>query len=360
MKITELIQGDIFDNTPIISVAMPVYNGAKYLSESIESILNQTFKNFELIIIDDGSTDNSLEILKKYRDTDSRIRLVTRENRNLSTTLNDIIDLARGQWLARMDQDDISLPQRFKRQLEWLDVTGADICGSWVQLFGGDENRILKHPQSDKAIKIEMLFSSPFAHPTVMMKTKLVKKLRYDKAWEKCEDYDLWERAVHADWKMTNIQENLLCYRQHPTQLTSNSLNDNFLLSQMIRERYWIYFSRDLSVEKSWINDVSNIREKYPFKSNSENIDSAFFQVLKHCEDESRSVAFLHITNLFYLLAGNNLDAAKRWSYLNNHFNMRFPFHIKAKLYLLSLMRIRPNSFIYNKLKKLYFSFFST
>ena len=131
--------------TPLISVAMPVYNGERYLAKAIDSILAQTFADFELIIIDDGSTDNSLQVLHEYQKRDARIRLVARENRNLATTLNDLIDLARGKWIARMDQDDIALPHRFERQLQWLEETGADICGSWVKFFGTTDRRILKH-----------------------------------------------------------------------------------------------------------------------------------------------------------------------------------------------------------------------
>ena len=162
---------------PLISVAMPVYNGEAHLAEALESILAQTYTNFELIIIDDGSTDNSLQVLLQYQKRDIRIRLITRENRNLATTLNDIIDLAQGKWVARMDQDDIALPHRFERQLEWLEQTGADIAGSWIQLFGTFDKRILKHSQTDDAIKMELLFGSPFAHPTVMLRAELVKQL---------------------------------------------------------------------------------------------------------------------------------------------------------------------------------------
>src|SRR6266568_274661 len=220
---------------PLISVVLPVYNGEQYLAEAIDSILAQTFTNFELIIIDDGSTDNSLGILKQYQYLDSRIRLIARENRNLATTLNDSIDLARGVWVARMDQDDIALSHRFERQLQWLEQTEADICGSWIKFFGTADKRIIKQPQTDQAIKMQLLFGAPFAHPSVMMKTALVRRLRYDKAWEKAEDYDLWERAAHAGWQMTNVQEVLLLYRQHATQITTHASNQNHMLTQKIR-----------------------------------------------------------------------------------------------------------------------------
>lgn len=347
-----------FDSIPTISVALPVYNGESYLREALNSILAQTYTNFELIIIDDGSTDRSLQILNEYEKRDSRIRLITRENRNLATTLNDIIDLSRGKWFARMDQDDIAYPQRFERQLEWLNKTGADICGSWVQLFGSSDKRILKHPQSDEAIKMEMLFSSPFAHPTVMMNTELLKQLRYNKAWEKCEDYDLWERAVHAQWKMTNVQEVLLLYRQHPSQITSTTLNKNFLLSQKIRHRYGEYISDLIKLDKVWLNEVFKIREPSAGKINIKYVDAAFEKMLLSSHGETRKVIFLHITNLYFLLAGDYHDSWNRWASLNTKFNLGFSSSIKLNLLFLSIFRIRPHSSGYHKIKKIYLSLF--
>ena len=129
--------------SPLITVVLPVYNGEKYLSEAIDSILTQTFADFELITINDGSTDDSLQILRKYEQRDSRIRVIARENRGLATTLNDSVDIARGEWVARMDQDDIALPHRFERQLAWLKETGADISGSWVRRFGSPDKPVV-------------------------------------------------------------------------------------------------------------------------------------------------------------------------------------------------------------------------
>jgi glycosyltransferase involved in cell wall biosynthesis len=208
---------------PLISVVLPIYNGEKYLVEAIESVISQTFADFELIMIDDGSTDGSRKILQEYAAKDLRVKVVLRENRGLATTLNDSIDIAHGSWIARMDQDDIALPHRFQRQLEWLEKTGADISGSWVQRFGTADKRIVRLPRTDEEIKMELLFCSPFAHPTVMMRSSLARGLRYDKAWEMAEDYDFWERAAEAGWRMTNVPEVLLMYRVHAAQISTLS-----------------------------------------------------------------------------------------------------------------------------------------
>jgi glycosyltransferase involved in cell wall biosynthesis len=345
---------DIEEIENLISVAMPVYNGEKYLAIAIESILAQTYRNFELIIINDGSTDDSLNVIQFYQRQDQRIRVVTRENRNLVTTLNEIIDMARGKWIARMDQDDIALHQRFERQLSWIQQTNSDICGSWVQLFGSTDRRVLKHAQDDSAIKMEMLFSSPFAHPSVLMKTKLIRELRYDIKWEMCEDYDLWERAARSGWRMTNIQEILLLYRQHPLQITSNTVLKNHSLAQKIRRRYWEYVSFRMNINKSWIDDVISIRDSKLSEIDMGNVDSAFAILLEASSGEAKRIIFQNITRLYYLLAGRHPDAHRRWSHLNKLYGNRRDFHIKVKIWLLSRFHLNPNSAYFGFVKRIY------
>ena len=341
--------------TPLISVAMPVYNGEKYLAEAIDSILAQTFTDFELIIIDDGSTDNSLSVLQAYQKRDSRIRLISRENRNLVATLNEIIDLARGKWVARMDQDDIALSHRFERQLQWIEKTDADICGSWVKLFGATCKRILKHPVTDAAIKMEMLFSTPFAHPTVMIKRELIKQLRYENAWEKCEDYDLWERAANAGLKMTNVPEVLLLYRQHGTQISTNAALYQQLLTQKIRRRYWTFIFDSMKLEKKWIDDVLNLREPSPSKSDMDHVDAAFLELLQCAEGEAQTTIFDHATRLYFRAAAECPDIVLRWIKLNQLFGQGLALSTILELKFLSVFRFSPQSNIFKNLKRLFF-----
>lgn len=340
---------------PTISVAMPVYNGGRYLAEAIDSILAQTFYDFELIIIDDGSTDDSLQVLREYEQRDPRIRLIAQENKNLATTLNDIVDLAHGEWIARMDQDDIALPQRFERQLQWLKETDSDIAGTWAKLFGTADKRILKHAQTDSAIKMELLFGSPFAHPTVMMKTKLVKQLRYDKAWEKCEDYDLWERAARAGWQMTNVPEVLLLYRQHEAQISTSASTFQQLLTQKIRRRYWEFVSEPMRLEKGWIDEILKLREPSPPKPNMNDVDSAFVKLLQSSHGEARATIFDHATRLYFRAAADCSDVVARWSRLNNRFGKDSALGTKFKLLMLRVFRVQANSAIFTRLKTMYF-----
>lgn len=338
---------------PVISVALPVYNGGQYLAEAIDSILAQTFADFELIIVDDGSTDNSLQVLRNYQKRDARIRLIARENRNLATTLNDIIDLARGKWIARMDQDDIALPHRFERQLEWLKETGADISGSWVQRFGSSDKRLVRLRQTDEAIKMEMLFCSPFAHPTVMMRTVLVKQLRYDSAWEKAEDYDLWQRAAEAGWKMTNVPEVLLLYRVHTAQISTATSVRQRQLTLQIQRRYWKHAFDAMGLDQRWIDEVLNIRGFAAVIPNMDAVDAALAGLLQHSHGEARDAILSHLTRLYFRVAADCPDIVSRWSKFFRNVGWKKTFSTKLKLWLLRRFRIRPDGGVFEMLKKL-------
>lgn len=340
-------------DSPIISVVLSAYNAEKYVREAVQSILAQTFTNFELIIINDGSTDGTLSILENIREHDPRVTLISRENKGLVASLNEAVDLARGKWIARMDADDIALPNRFERQLVWLDQTGADICGSWVRFFGTADKRILKHPQSDEAIKMMLLFGSPFAHPTVVMKTELVKRLRYDKAWEKCEDYDLWERAARAGWKMTNVPEVLLMYRQHEAQISTATSTKQQELTQKVRRRYWEHVSGSMELRKEWIDEVLKLREPSAPKPNMDDVDAAIAKLLESNSGEARAVIFDHATRLYFRAAAYCPDVATRWGRLNREFGKSFALGIKLKLRVLSVLKIKPDSALFVNLKKI-------
>ncbi|HAS7841575.1 TPA: glycosyltransferase family 2 protein, partial [Vibrio cholerae] len=142
-------------SSPKISVVMSVYNGEKYLGEAIDSILKQTFSDFEFIIINDGSTDKTLEIIKSYMKKDDRIVLVSRENKGLIVSLNEGLDLAKGQYIARMDADDISIKSRFEKQIEFLDSNpDIGVCGTWVEVFGENiKSKKWKMPTQDPDLK---------------------------------------------------------------------------------------------------------------------------------------------------------------------------------------------------------------
>ena len=207
---------------PKISVVLPVYNAEAYVGKAIESILHQTYADFELIIINDGSTDQSLEIVQSY--TDSRIKIVSRENKGLISSLNEGFALARGKYVARMDADDIALPQRFEKQVALLDVMpSVALCGTWVDVI--DAQGVVKgdyaYPPIDtKAIRTYTLRHNPFIHPTVMLRKNVFEKVGgYRSVFKHVEDYELWTRIVFA-YDVANIPEKLLHYRVSGESIT--------------------------------------------------------------------------------------------------------------------------------------------
>lgn len=204
---------------------MPVYNGEKYLREAIESILSQTFSDYTFLIIDDGSTDNSANIIRSY--SDPRITLVINEiNLGISKTLNFGIEHSSTKYLARMDQDDISLPKRIEEQVNFMEShPDIGVCGAWITAFGANGTEYVKKlPTNNDDIKVALLFNNPMAHPTIMMRKSTLDKfgLRYDPLNDGLEDYDLWERAANVT-KLANIPRALLRYRLHPVQLSRTS-----------------------------------------------------------------------------------------------------------------------------------------
>lgn len=208
------------NNTPIISVLMPVYNVEKYVAEAIESVLNQTFSDFELILLDDCSADESAEIIKTFDDP----RIVyhrNEKNLGLANNLNVGLKMARGKYIARADSDDICLPTRFETQVKFLENNpDIDLCSCGLEKFGNEQGVWIRESDPEQ-VKITMLFYSPVLHATSVWRRESFEKhgLVYDQNAFPAEDYDLWSRAV-VYCKLANIPDVLYMYRIHGVQVT--------------------------------------------------------------------------------------------------------------------------------------------
>lgn len=223
-------------NHPLVSVIMPVHNGERYLSEAIESILNQTYKNIEFIILNDGSTDATASILSHY-EAKERINVHQFEkNRGIIEVLNEGISLAKGKYIARMDADDISLSTRFEKQVEFLENhPNHALVGCKIELVFGGRKPSGIYPQlysSSEKLRISSLFYCPFSHPTIMMRTSIAQELGYRSSYIKTEDYELWNRLLQHHLA-ANLEERLLFYRMHPSQETQ--VRKDILLSNLKR-----------------------------------------------------------------------------------------------------------------------------
>ena len=202
---------------PAVSVILPIYNGAAHLAEAIDSVLAQSFGDFELIAIDDGSADGSAAIAREA--ADARVRLVVQQNRGLAATLNRGLELARGRYVARQDHDDIALPGRLARQVAYLDQhPDVAMVGTWAAILGAspDQERYHRHPCDAASLRFALLFDNPFVHSSVMARTAVLREAggyTTDPARQPPEDYELWSR-VARDHDTANIPEVLQCYRE--------------------------------------------------------------------------------------------------------------------------------------------------
>lgn len=205
---------------PKVTVLMPVYNGERYLREAIESILVQTFADFEFLIINDGSTDRSVDVIESFRD--SRIRLIHNgKNSGLIKSLNMGIELARGMYIARMDSDDKSIPSRLMQQVEFMDRhPDIGICGTWVRFFPQVHDYKWKLPADHEKIVCQLFFNTALAHPSVMMRRDVLirNKLYYDPLFKHTEDFEYWVRAAGCT-RLANIPKVMLYYRISESQI---------------------------------------------------------------------------------------------------------------------------------------------
>lgn len=233
---------------PMVTVLMSVYNGEKFLKEAVESILNQTFDDFEFLIINDGSTDKSVEIIKEFND--ERIRLINNEtNLKLIASLNKGINLAKGKYIARMDCDDISMPERLENQVKFLEENKEyGLVGTWYEIIDaeGNKNKKVSYPTNNDLIKLFLSLNCPLAHGSIIGRTELFKKNSYgSKTYSAVEDYELWTR-ISKETKIYNIPKYLFRYRvygeSYSDTKTEKMYNETLQLSKdsyKINKKYY-------------------------------------------------------------------------------------------------------------------------
>ena len=269
--------------TPEISVIMSVYNGEEYLESAIESVMNQTFKDWELIVINDCSTDSTAEILDRLAKKDERIKVHPNEvNLRLPKSLNKAISLCSGKYIARMDADDICLPERFEKQYKFMEENSdVDMSScrfmtvkNGVYMSGGAGGRC-----DNEALKALLLVGNPILHPGVIAKASVMKELGYDTTLTCTEDLELWTRMVIENKKIEILPECLMIYRLHDKQITSTTLERQHTEVLKIHEKYYgallekmdeemgefyisgIYFKEKLDINKfaayaKWLGNV--------------------------------------------------------------------------------------------------------
>lgn len=233
-------------NNPTISVIMATFDSLPYLKDAVESILKQTFKNFEFIIVNDASNDATASYLKSLKD--SRIKVITnKKNLGLAQSLNEAIRAAKGEYIARMDADDISLTERLKTQLEFLEKhPEIDLCGAWVDLIN-EEDQIVgekRYPVNNAEIKQGLKWYQPIVHPTFMAREIIFRKLGgYDPNFDYAEDYEFLSRAMKK-YQFANIPKKLLKWRLADERRSRRSMKkvdiaDYKVKVQLLKKNYF-------------------------------------------------------------------------------------------------------------------------
>ena len=225
------------EKMPLVSIIMSVYNEERYIQESLDSVLSQTLDNFELIIIDDCSTDKTTEMIEGYHD--SRIRLYrNKKNQGLTKNLNNALRYCRGEYIARMDGDDICLPQRLEKQVQYMEEHQEKmLIGCRTQTFG-EQNLVSRLPDHSEQLRIMLLLRPVLAHPSFMMRRRLVTEFgfHYDESFRSAQDYDFAQR-VSERFAIGIVPEVLLRYRTHKKQVSSKASGEQYQNADRVRYR---------------------------------------------------------------------------------------------------------------------------
>lgn len=253
------------DRKPKITVIMSVFNGSKFLAESIQSILDQTFKEFEFIIINDGSTDNSLDIIRSFESADSRIKVISKLNEGLAKSLNTAISISKGEYIARMDADDISYKNRLEKQYEFMQKNKSiDLCGCSMDIIdelGNVTSEKIQASNNHEILK-KRFFQSPILHITFFgKKLFFLKNNGYREEFKYAQDYDLVMRGIDAGAKICNIKHKLVQYRDYRQKIEPEKFIQQFRMTELIvklsRERE--QFGKEVSTLDSKILSIFKV-----------------------------------------------------------------------------------------------------
>lgn len=224
---------------PVVSVLMPAFNAEKYVAQAINSILQQSFHHFELIILNDGSTDDTSQIIEKIND--QRIRVIQLEqNQGLVKARNRLVEEARGKYLAFLDSDDVAMPDRLQKQVDFLEQDGADLCGSaYYSLYEGKgKTKSSKERYTDADIRALITISSPLCNPAVMGKAEIFKRFPYSAGKDYAEDYSLWAQLALAGYRFANLKQKLITYRIHEKQTSQVRNSETNIVFEKSRQEY--------------------------------------------------------------------------------------------------------------------------
>lgn len=337
------MKGLDIDNEKLVSVIMPVYNAENFVEEAIQSIIDQTYTNFEFLIFNDASTDRSLEIIQTF--SDSRIKLFNyKKNTGYLKHLNEGLKLAEGKYIARMDADDISLPDRLLKQVQFMEThPEVGVCGTAIEIFG-DRNEVKTHVEHHKEIKLELLLRSPIVHPSVVIRKSLMDNynLNYDSNFYTAEDYHLWVQ-LSTKTRLHNLQEVLLRYRWHKSNISVSQKERQYASKKQIQKEAL----QQLFVTEQFSEEELEIHSFLIYPYNKGIIDwqsvSTWFDHLQQISNKSiEHVLKIYSGNIFTLATINRSNSKNYFPFgyrLLNKYSNKNKIAI-IKLSLLTLFKV--------------------
>ncbi len=327
------------EQAALVSIVLPVYNGEKYLAESLDSILAQTYRNWELVIINDGSTDSTENLILKYQD--KRIKYFPNDgNKGIIFSLNRGLRESNGIYIARIDADDIALPYRLEKQVRFLSENpDYDLCGSYFQTIDSN-GRFLKNvtfPANNRDAQSYLLLHNCFCHSAIMMRTGIAKDLKYDENFQVCEDYDLWYR-ISRTGKILNLPEFTTLYRVHDNNMSTRKSEIMFAHVNKINKR----ILDDLGIEYS--------KSELDVHSNALSYNAFFFGN----PDRIRSLENWMVKLYSYLKKNGNYNAFLCYQILiEKWIVVTYNTRGFKKMFLNKLMMIHPIVYLKNLVKKI-------
>lgn len=304
-----------------VSIILPVYNAEKTINDSIKSIVEQTFKDWELIVINDGSTDNTENVILSFKDY--RINYIKNDcNKGLIYTLNRGLNISKGEYIARMDADDISLSSRIEKQVIFMDShPDIIVCGTQIEYFGTKQTSYfkLKFPTRDKELKEMLAFATCFAHPTVVIRKNVLtsNKVQYNPVFKNAEDYNMWIDLMPFG-KFANLSETLLKYRISDTQISqpSNVLTEKSVL--LCKRKYLKQYLSEQEISKLFNTpiSISTIKRIKRVIKNPKVIEACYLSLDNY--GIGSVIYYIRSLDIFKLGFGAFIRYAKRFIYGKN------------------------------------------
>lgn len=339
-----MISGN-YNNKNFISVIMSYYNSEKYIKQSINSILKQTHNNLELILLDDGSTDNSSKIVDQFFDK-RIIKFKNINNSGVPFSFNKLISKAKGEYIAFMDSDDISVNNRLETQLNFLLKNNLDVCGSSAKTFGSFYNNKIPIIKNNLDISFLMCFGNPIVNSSTLFKSKVLKNFKCNESlisW----DFDLYSNIVLSDYSIGNISEVLLLSRQHNSQDSKINYKKGIKESEIISRNH--FKNIKLKINKKYIE---NINFGYSKDISFFNYEKAIININYLIKKFGYQKDILRIINLNLIINTNILikDYFKL-IYINRKLNLKIHIKHLIFIFLKIILKIKYNGLVFKTFK---------